>query len=153
MAESVVKILKDCIKKQVDKHGSDWDLYIQSAMYVVRSSICTSTDFTPSQMILGEILKFPVDRLTTSSPKDLQIPGENYNQRQAQQFVAGLGNKLKGTFKKASSAKMKTQYDKIIPTHKFKMGDYVILCIPIREQACQKFGNQIGWSIYNLRPC
>ena len=59
MAESIVKILKDCIKKQVDKHGSDWDLYIQSAMYAVRSSICTSTGLTPSQMILGKILKIP----------------------------------------------------------------------------------------------
>ena len=100
MAESMVKILKDCMKKPVDKYGSDWDLYIQSVMYAVRSSICTSTGFTPSQMILGEILKIPAD-LTTTSPKDLQAPGENYNQRQAQQFVADLGNKLKGTFEEA----------------------------------------------------
>ena len=101
MAESMIKILKDCIKKQVDKHGSNWDLHIQSAMYAVRSSICRSTGFTPSQMILGEILKIPVDLLTTTSPKDLQTPGENYNQWQAQQFVADLGNKLKGTFEEA----------------------------------------------------
>ena len=66
MAESMVKILKDCIKKQVDKHGGDWDLYIQSAMYAVRYSIFTSTGFTPSQMILGQIIKIPVDLLTTS---------------------------------------------------------------------------------------
>ena len=100
MTESMVKILKDYIKKQVDNDRSDRDLYIQSAMYAVRSSNYTSTGFTPSQMILGEILKIPVDLLTTS-PEDLQTPGENYNQQQAQQFVANLGNKFKGTFEEA----------------------------------------------------
>ena len=58
---------------------------------------------------------------------------EEYNQRQAQQFVAGLGNKLKGTLEEdhrslqASRAKMKTRHDKIITTHKFNMGDFVML--------------------------
>ena len=98
-------------------------------MYAVRSTNCTSTGFTPSQMILGEILKIPVDLLTTS-PEDLQTPGENYNQQQAQQFVANLGNKFKGTFEEAqhclqaSRTKMKTQCDKIITTHKFEMGEF-----------------------------
>ena len=159
MAESMAKILKDCIKKQVDKHGSDWDLYIQSAKYSVRSSICTSARFTPSQMILGEILKIPVDLLTTTSPKDLQTPGENYNQWQAQQFLADLGNKLKGTFEEArrslqvSRAKMKIQYDKITTTHKFKMGDFVMLWYPYKRTGLSKVWqpNWIGpYTIHTL---
>ena len=100
MAESMVKILKDCVKKQIDKHGSDWDLYIQSAMYAVRSSICTSTGFTPSQMILGEV--------------------EDRHSLQA------------------SPAKMKTQSDKKITTHIFKMGDFVMLWYPYKRTGLSK---------------
>ena len=90
-------------------------------------------------MILGEILNIPVDLLTMSSPSDLQTLVDNYNQRQAQQVVADLGNKLKGTIEEArhslqaSRAKMKTQYYKRITTHKFKIGKLVMLWYPYKR--------------------
>ena len=46
--EAYVKILKHCIQKQVDSFGSDWDLYLQSAAFAVRSNISNSTKCSPA---------------------------------------------------------------------------------------------------------
>ena len=34
ISESMVKVLKSCIQKQVGLYGLDWDLYLNSTMYV-----------------------------------------------------------------------------------------------------------------------
>ena len=77
LSESLVKVLKSRVQKQVDQHGSNWDLYIQSAMYAMKTSITPSTGFTPAEMILGFHIKLPVD-LLTSNIQDLQSKPNTY---------------------------------------------------------------------------
>ena len=67
LSESFVKILKSCIKKHVEKHGSDWDLYIQSAAFAVRSNAAFNTKCTPAELILGEKLRKPVELLVPAT--------------------------------------------------------------------------------------
>ena len=118
ISESMVKVLKSCIQKQVDLHGLDWDLYLHSAMHAARTSVHSSTGFAPSQMVLGLHIKLPVDLLTTNNVKDLQDKPKNHSQQQAQQFVSQLGKKVKRTFVQAQASlnnsrnKMKARYDK-----------------------------------------
>ena len=137
ISESMVKVLKSCIQKQVDLHGLDWDLYLHSAMYAARTSVNSSTGFAPSQMVLGSHIKLPVDLLTTNDVNDLQDKPKNHSQRQAQQFVSQLGKEVKHTFVQAQASlntsrnKMKVQYYKTT-SHQFKVGDYVMLWCPYK---------------------
>ena len=138
ISESMVKVLKSCIQKQVDLHGLNWDLYLHSAMYAARTSVNSSKGFAPSQMVLGSHIKLPVDLLTTNDVNDLQDKPQNHSQRQAQQFVSQFGKEVKRTFVQAQASlntsrnKMKIQYDKKTTSHQFKVGDYVMLWYPYK---------------------
>ena len=90
-AEAYVKILKHCIQKQVDKFRSDWDLYLQSAAFAVRSNVATSTKCSPAEFVLGSKLRAPLNSLYPE-PTYHGVP---YNQRQAQQFAHELISNIK----------------------------------------------------------
>eukprot|EP00112_Aurelia_sp_Birch-Aquarium-sp1_P022657 Seg647.2 transcript_id=Seg647.2/GoldUCD/mRNA.D3Y31 product="hypothetical protein" protein_id=Seg647.2/GoldUCD/D3Y31 len=51
LAEAMVKQVKSCIQKEVDSHGRDWDLQLQSAVYAIRSNPNNNTKVTPSELI------------------------------------------------------------------------------------------------------
>ena len=89
MAESTVKILKSCIQKQVDQFGQDWDLYLHSTAFAIRSSINQSTNHTPAELILGDNLRRPID--VSLSDKSTQ----NFNQCQANEFATSLTEKIR----------------------------------------------------------
>ena len=55
----VAKLLKSIIQKHFDQFGSNWDLYLQSAAFTIRSSVNRSTGMTPAQLVIGENLKHP----------------------------------------------------------------------------------------------
>ena len=95
MAESTVKILKSCIKKQVDRYGQDWDLFLHSTAFSIRSNINSSTKFTPAELILGENLKRPIDISSDVNFNCNNEPsGSNFNKRQAKEFAASLVEKM-----------------------------------------------------------
>ena len=103
------------------------------------SSVHSSTDFAPSQMVLGSYSKLPVDLLITNDVKDLQDKPKNPGQRQAQQFVSQLEKEVKHTFVQAQASlnnsrnKMKAQYDKkMMTSHQFSVSDYVMLWYPYK---------------------
>ena len=54
LAEAMVNLLKSIIQKQVDQFGSNWDLYLQSAAFMIRSSVKRSTGVTPAQLVIGK---------------------------------------------------------------------------------------------------
>ena len=132
-AEAYVKILKHCIQKQVDKFGSDWDLYLQSAAFAVRSNVATSTKCSPAELVLGSKLRAPLNSLYPE-PTYHGVP---YNQRQAQQFAHELISNIKRSTDTArqvlerSRLQMKQQYDKTAGRyHKLSVGDSVMLWDP-----------------------
>ena len=136
ISESMVKVLKSCIQKQVDLHGVNWDLYLHSAMCAARTSVHSSTGFAPSQMVLSSNIKLSVDLLTANNVKDIQDKPKKHSERQARQFVSELGKEIKRTFVQAQASlnnsrnKTKPQYDKKMTSHQFIVGDYVILWHP-----------------------
>ena len=52
-SEATIKRAKSCAQKQADQDGSNWDLYLQSAVYAIRSSVNNSHKVTPAELILG----------------------------------------------------------------------------------------------------
>ena len=84
-AEALSKQLKLCIQKQVQLNGADWDLNLQSAAFVIRSSTANSTQVTPAELVLGTKLIQPIDKVVPTQSQDVQpLP---HNQRQASQFA------------------------------------------------------------------
>ena len=112
MAEAVVKLLKNSIRKQVDIHGSDWDQYAQATAFALRTSINRGTNCTPAELVLGGNLVRPID---VSTAPDRST---TFAQKQAHQFAS----ELRDTIERSSSVvqenllcsrnKMKAAYDK-----------------------------------------
>ena len=84
LSESYVKLLKSIIQKHVDKYDSNWDLFMQSATFAVRSSISDSIGCTPAEVIFGEPLSRQIDLTSDSLTNCTKRP---FNVRQAYQFA------------------------------------------------------------------
>ena len=91
LSESYVKFLRSIIQKHVDKYGSNWDMFMQSAAFAVRSSIKDSIGCTPVEVIFGEPLCRPIDLTSDSQTNCTKRP---FNVRQAHQFAKSLKSNL-----------------------------------------------------------
>ena len=94
LSEAVVKLIKSAICKHVDESGADWDLYLQSAAYAIRSNINSSTGTTPAELLVGATLRHPIDMVFCN--KDRSVP---LNVRQARQFAGKLKGRLSDSAK------------------------------------------------------
>ena len=131
ISEAGVKQVKSIIRKYVDEHGRNWDLYLQSAAYAIRASIHNGTGVTPAELVIGDKLKHPSDL-----PPTQELNAAPLNVRQARNFV----NELKGRMEESSSfvqsnlersrKQMKETYDKKTTSHEFVVGDQVMLWDP-----------------------
>ena len=130
MAEAVIKLVKNSIRKQVDVHGSNWDQYIQATAFALRTSINQGTNCTPAELVLGGNLVRPID---VSTAPDRTTP---FSQKQAHQFAAELTDTINHSSSivqenlRRSRLKMKTAYDKKNSHHEFAVGDSVMLWWP-----------------------
>ena len=128
MAEAVVKLLKNSIRKQVDIHGSDWDL--QATAFALRTSINQGTKCTPAELVLGGNLVRPIDVSTATDQST------TFAQKQAHRFAADLTKTIEESSSivqdnlRRSRAKMKATYDKKNSHHVFSVGDSVMLWWP-----------------------
>ena len=139
LSEAVVKIVKSCVQKHVDTIRKDWNLHLQSSVYVICTSLTKSTGFSPAELIFGTSLKTPIELLATTDPKELQIPPQHHHQKQAQQFASALGSQLQQSFTNVQGQlfrcrqQMKQQYNKRTTQHHFKVGDSVMLWTPYKS--------------------
>ena len=90
-ADAFVKVLKNCIQKQVNIHGSDWDLYLQPTTFAVRNTIMSSTKISPAEIVLGAKLQEPIDKFLPATDK------QPFNQKQAALFTKQLVDRLEDT--------------------------------------------------------
>ena len=133
MAESFVKQLKSCIQKQVEANGSNWDLFIQSTAFAVRSNIAYNTKVTPAELIIGAKLTQPLDQVFEPST-------QSYNQKQGALFAKDLKCRIQNSQKlvnqelTSSRSKMKDNYDKTAKPSPFKIGDRVMLWKPYKKK-------------------
>ena len=56
----------------VDERKADWEKYIDSILFAYRTSMCTSTGFTPFELVFGRKASLPPDILYTVDGKQMQ---------------------------------------------------------------------------------
>jgi hypothetical protein len=139
MSEAMVKVVKNSVKKQVDKYGRDWDKYLQSTAFAIRSSINNSTKFAPAELLLGENLMRPID-LSVDEPNDQR----SFPNRQANEFASMLSKRIEESSRivnnnlEISRRNMKSIYDKKNTSHEFKEGDQVMLWWPYKVKGISR---------------
>ena len=148
LSEAVVKIVKSVIRKHVDKYGANWDLYLQSAAFAIRSNINSSTGVSPSELLVGGMLAHPSDMPASSAGHQPALP---LNVRQAKAFAQTLGARLKDSNKivnessEKSRSQMKQTYDKNVTSHRFEVGDQVMIWDPPQRKGISR-SFQPKWS-------
>ena len=129
MAEATVKILKQAIKKQVGENGQNWDLYLQSTAFAMRSSINNSTKYTPAELVIGDNLQRPID-VSVKQPKPTG------NRRAHHEFASDLVRKLEQSScivqenTRIARETMKRRYHKRNTNHVIEVGSQVMLWWP-----------------------
>ena len=139
LAESFVKVMKSCIQKHVDSHGSNWDLYIQAAAYAVRSNTAYNTKVSPAELVFGEKINMALNPSAVT-----HSACATYNQKQAIEFVKQLHTKIESTTTTTNSClnksrdKMKQSYDKSSKAHNFSTDNKVMLWNPYFKRGISK---------------
>ncbi len=133
MAESFVKQLKSSIQKQVDENGTNWDLFLHSTAFAIRTNMAYNLKCSPAEIVFGEKLRQPIDHILDDSTK-------NFSQKQAASFAKDLKTRIHTSRSiinnnlGVSRDKMKEQYDKTVKKSPFSVGDVVMLWKPYKKK-------------------
>ena len=123
LSETMVKQVKSCVQKQVDQYGSNWDLYLQSTVYAICSSVNNNTKVAPPELILGTKFCLSNELLCSASPRLLVQSSAAHNVRQAKTFTCDLGTRLQRPFADVrftlatNRDRIKQQYDRTASKH------------------------------------
>ena len=138
LVEAINKVLVTMIRRIIGIHKTNWHSMLFSALWAYRTSVKTSTGFTPFQLIYGleavlpiecEIpsLKLAVELLPATSKEEkrfLYLAQLDENQRNA--AIANEGH----------VKRIKAQYDRSVTPRNFSEGDLVL----VYDQANDKLG-------------
>jgi len=126
LTERFNKTLCEMLNKFVQQHeGSEWDEFIQSALFAYRTKIQKSTKFTPFFLLYGRNEETPLTRKTNPDEDDLEWFVEEH--------VNLITERLHNTHLTAkqninkAQASQKDRYDKNIKPVQFKIGEQVLL--------------------------
>lgn len=138
LVEAVNKFLVTMIKRIIGIHKTNWHSMLFSALWAYRTSVKTSTGFTPFQLVYGleallpiecEIpsLKLAIELLPVTSEEEKRFL--YFSQLYENQQNAAIANE-------AHVKRIKAQYDRSVSPRNFSEGDLVLLY----DQANDKLG-------------
>ena len=86
------RTLESMIAKMTEENSQDWDLHIPHALYVYRTAIHESTDFSPFFLVFGRSATLPIDVMLGRSPLRTNIPMTH------SEFIRLLQRRVQKTF-------------------------------------------------------
>jgi hypothetical protein len=134
MVERMNRTLVAMLKQYANEDQGDWDLILPYCAAAYRSSIHTSTGFSPNMLMFGRETRMPID-LLMPHPEE----GEEESFVSTDMYVSNLKERLRTAFrlarenlKKATSRQM-VQYNRKASDRKFEPGDGIWLLNPKRK--------------------
>jgi hypothetical protein len=112
-ANKTIKSILNCL---VNSHKSDWDVYIDQICFAINSTVNSSTNITPNEVIFGRDLIFPIDlslnksnnNSTNNYDKDKELINNYINQ--IKNYQNSLNKIVKNNIIKSANYQ-KRQYD------------------------------------------
>ena len=139
--ENMHKTLKSMLKARVEDDPQGWDEQLDYCMMAFRSSVHSSTEHTPFELMFGREMRIPLDVMMGSGPMG--------NESSYSEFVADLQGSLEAAYRdvrqnlKVAQRRQKDAYDKGVRHMVFQAGDLVLRYDPqLKPGEANKFHRQ-----------
>ena len=132
MVERFHRTLNTILGKIVNQSQRDWDDCLPFAMTAYRSTVHSSTNFTPSLLFLGREVRMPID-LVMGLPPDDEFEAVDYDE-----FVVEMRRRADFSYAKAreilgnAASQRRQRYDIRVRVASFQVGDWVWYLYPRR---------------------
>lgn len=114
--------LKDYLKHFINSKQDNWDTYIPSAVFCYNTSIHTSTNFTPYELIFGHKASIPNSAIATP---EFRYSYDDYHQQL--KLRLNTSHEIARNNLITTKEKTKQRYDNRTNNHHFKVGDLVYI--------------------------
>lgn len=139
--ENMHKTLKTMLKARVEGDPQGWDEQLDYCMMAFRSSVHSSTEHTPFELMFGREMRIPLDVMMGGGPMG--------NESSYSEFVADLQGSLEAAYcdvrqnLKVAQRRQKDAYDKGVRHMVFQAGDLVLRYDPqLKLGEANKFQQQ-----------
>ncbi|GFV30372.1 hypothetical protein TNCV_98471 [Trichonephila clavipes] len=128
------RTLKDMLSKNVQEHGSDWDLHLPFLLFAYREIPHSTTDMSPFQLVYGRLPSGPISLLKEVWVGERNIP--TTLSRSVEKYLEDLIEKLRKAHEIAAETAEATQnnyascYNLRSREKQFKVGDKVLVLLP-----------------------
>ena len=140
MIERMNRTLQDMLAKYVSDHQRDWDEHLPLVMMAYRSSVHTSTQYTPFYLLFGHEVRLPVDVMFGRQPN---------HKPEVSDYVRNLRDTLEEVHEharehlRAAQKRQKDHYDQRIAGEQIEVGDRVFLHDPaVKKGQTKKLHSQ-----------
>lgn len=140
LVERFNKTFAQIMSHYIDEYHSDWDLWIQKAVFAYNTSVQESTLETPFYLMYLQDPKFPLEIILNNCEKTYLHPSD-YKSNLLKRLK--IAHELAQLNTKKAKIKQKDQYDKRAKEGRYEIGDQVYLHNPaIKTGLTRKFTKQ-----------
>ena len=125
--ERMNRTLINILKKMVSDHPKDWDLLLQKALMHYRSTVHSSTGFTPYRLMFGREMNLPVDIALNLPSEGSKATVPEYVSKQAE--IINKTETLAREHMETAQNRQKKHYDIKKAGVPYKKGDLVLLLV------------------------
>ena len=128
MVERMNRTIQDMLAKYVAEHQRDWDVHLPMVMMAYRSSVHSSTQYTPHYLLFGHEVRLPLDVMYGREPHQPEAASE---------YARNLRSTLEEAHERArehlktAQRRQKDYYDRRVAGDEIKVGDHVYLHFPV----------------------
>ena len=128
MVERMNRTIQDMLAKYVAEHQRDWGVHLPMVRMAYRSSVHSSTQYTPHYLLFGHEVRLPLDVMYGREPHQPEAASE---------YARNLRSTLEEAHERArehlktAQRRQKDYYDRRVAGDEIKVGDHVYLHFPV----------------------
>ena len=129
MVERMNRTLKSILSKLVNERQDDWDMWLPQALLSYRSTVHSSTGFSPHLLMFGRETRLPIDLVAPTITEEAQGTRSEFVESMKKRFERTY-ELTRGNTQKACN-RYKDYYDAKAKEATYKVGDKVWLHVPV----------------------